>query len=138
MSIAGVLILTIGQNVDEARHIENLRTIYNHLNQLIPLDKLLFQTNKNAAASTSTEDVLQINNQLILIDKIKDKLGNPFLPKFLVVFDDVWNADAMKPYRELALFCLVMSRMRNILQQEHFAAVKKVREHKWTSLIMDK
>ena len=135
MSIAGVLILTIGQNVDEARHIENLRTIYNHLNQLIPLDKLLFQTNKNAA-STSTEDVLQINNQLILIDKIKDKLGNPFLPKFLVVFDDVWNADAMKPYRELALFCLVMSRMRNILQE--FPAVKKVREHKWTSLIMDK
>ena len=135
MSIAGVLILTIGQNVDEARHIENLRTIYNHLNQLIPLDKLLFQTNKNAA-STSTEDVLQINNQLILIDKIKDKLGNPFLPKFLVVFDDVWNADAMKPYRELALFCLVMSRMRNILQE--FPAVKNVREHKWTSLIMDK
>ena len=135
MSIAGVLILTIGQNVDEARHIENLRTIYNHLNQLIPLNKLLFQTNKNAA-STSTEDVLQINNQLILIDKIKDKLGNPFLPKFLVVFDDVWNADAMKPYRELALFCLVMSRMRNILQE--FPAVKKVREHKWTSLIMDK
>ena len=135
MSIAGVLILTIGQNVDEARHIENLRTIYNHLNQLIPLDKLLFQTNKNAA-STSTEDVLQINNQLILIDKIKGKLGNPFLPKFLVVFDDVWNADAMKPYRELALFCLVMSRMRNILQE--FPAVKKVREHKWTSLIMDK
>ena len=135
MSIAGVLILTIGQNVDEARHIENLRTIYNHLNQLIPLYKLLFQTNKNAA-STSTEDVLQINNQLILIDKIKDKLGNPFLPKFLVVFDDVWNADAMKPYRELALFCLVMSRMRNILQE--FPAVKKVREHKWTSLIMDK
>ena len=135
MSIAGVLILTIGQNVDEARHIENLRTIYNHLNQLIPLDKLLFQTNKNAA-STSTEDVLQMNNQLILIDKIKDKLGNPFLPKFLVVFDDVWNADAMKPYRELALFCLVMSRMRNILQE--FPAVKKVREHKWTSLIMDK
>ena len=135
MSIAGVLILTIGQNVDEARHIENLRTIYNHLNQLIPLDKLLFQTNKNAD-STSIEEISQINNQFILIDNIKDKLGNPFLPKFLVVFDDVWNADAMKPYRELALFCLVMSRMRNILQE--FPAVKKVREHKWTSLIMDK
>ena len=135
MSIAGVLILTIGQNVDEARHIENLCTIYDYLNQLIPLDKLLFQTNKNAA-STSTEEISQINNKFILIDKIKDKLGNPFLPKFLVVFDDVWNADAMKPYRELALFCLVMSRMRNILQE--FPAVKKVREHKWTSLIMDK
>ena len=135
MSIAGVLILTIGQNVDEARHIENLRTIYNHLNQLIPLDKLLFQTNKNDASNSIEEDS-QINSKLILIHKIKGKLENPFLLKFLIVFDDVWNADAMKLYRELALFCLVMSRMRNILQE--FPAVKKVREHKWTSLIMDK
>ena len=105
MFIAGVVMLTIGQDVHESLHKENLHKIHQHLRQLTPLDKML-------AGEQVTIDNSPVHDYTIAIRKIT---SNPFLPKALIILDDVWDKKEIKPYDQLGLLCLVTSRKSHLL-----------------------
>ena len=105
MFIAGVLMLTIGRDVHESLHKENLTKILDHLRRLTPLDKMLF-------GEQVTIDDSPVHDYTIAIKNIT---SNPFLPKALIILDDVWDKKEIKPYDQLGLLCLVTSRKSHIL-----------------------
>ena len=97
--------LTIGQDVHESLHKENLHKIHQHLRQLTPLDKML-------VGERMRIDDSPVHDYTIAIRKLT---SNPFLPKALIILDDVWDEKGIKPYDQLGLLCLVTSRKSHLL-----------------------
>lgn len=122
---------------------ENLKKILNHLNKLKTYEEMMGKRQTGMteddisillllffyfllfsfAMEDGNEEESNKENENVkdLIDRIKQRFCRKFLPPFVVVFDDVWSADAIKDYCELSSFNLVTSRNTNVMQ--HFTNV---------------
>lgn len=129
---------SIGKEPDST-HIDNLKNILEHLMKLTPYDRLLdLDYDTDQTEKESEPDItVNVTEKQKIQKKIFKLLERPFLPRFLVVFDDVWNPQELASYDGMDIYGLVTSRRVDILDRYGKKSVTKVSDSESLNVLMN-